>query len=297
MTGVLDTATERPRSSIKERKGGSSRPTRDTSKPDSAARDERWSAYAELRERVEREGVACMRGNTLDTQKYVRKLVELVAEGSFPHDDAEYLIKALVHGADLGVDETRLPGKVVYKNYKSAFENKEKVTDALRDRVVTGKTLKLGSFDGRATNLPGSVGRVVPMGAVPKKLEPDKVRPFSDHTKSQFNAASNPTRVKHTLNTYEEIAYELRPGYAMRVEDVDGAFPTIPLHPRVWKYMYVHWYDVDRPLSEQDKPNTLYVHVFADFGTPPLPGIWDMFWNGPNGSRSWTFSWVSTSAN
>ena len=41
--------------------------------------------------------------------------------------------------------------------------------------------------------------------------------------------------------------------------------------------MYVWWFDVDRPLEEQDAPNTLYMHVFADFGTGPLPGIWDTF--------------------
>ena len=64
----------------------------------------------------------------------------------------------------------------------------------------------------------------------------------------------------------------------MRIEDVDGAFPILPLRPRVWKYMYIWWYDVDRPLEKQSKPNTLYAHLFADFGTAPLPGIWDLFW-------------------
>ena len=56
--------------------------------------------------------------------------------------------------------------------------------------------------------------------------------------------------VEHTLDTYNEIADELKPGYFMRIEDVDGAFPILPLHPSVWKYMYVWWFDVDRPLSE-----------------------------------------------
>jgi hypothetical protein len=64
----------------------------------------------------------------------------------------------------------------------------------------------------------------------------------------------------------------------MRVEDVDGAFPILPLSPKIWKYMYVIWYDVDVPLSEQSAPNTLYMHVFADFGTSAMPGVWDMFW-------------------
>ena len=81
------------------------------------------------------------------------------------------------------------------------------------------------------------------MGAVPKKLEPDSIRPVSDHTKTGFNRAVDLRAVEHTLDTYNEISRELRKGYYMRVEDVDGAFPILPLAPRVWKYMFVHWFD------------------------------------------------------
>ena len=42
----------------------------------------------------------------------------------------------------------RLRGKRVHRNYKSAYEKKELVSDALRKRVTKGKTLKLGAFDG-----------------------------------------------------------------------------------------------------------------------------------------------------
>ena len=73
--------------------------------------------------------------------------------------------------------------------------------------------------------------------SVAKKLEPDAVRPFSDHTKTGFNAACDMSAVEHSLDTYSEIADELKPGYFMRIEDVDGAFPILPLHPSVWKYM------------------------------------------------------------
>ena len=45
------------------------------------------------------------------------------------------------------------------------------------------------------------------------KLEPDAVRPFSDHTKTGFNAACDMGAVAHTLDTYMEIAAELKPGY------------------------------------------------------------------------------------
>ena len=78
--------------------------------------------------------------------------------------------------------------------------------------------------------MPGENATVVPMGAVEKKLEKDKVRPYSDHTKTNLNRAAQ-TRIQHTLETYDEIASALKPGYFARIEDVDAAFPTLPLHP------------------------------------------------------------------
>ena len=156
----------------------------------------------------------------------------------------------------------------------------DQVTVALQKRVASGKTLKLGAWNTRDPLPTGREGCVVPQGAVAKKLEPDSIRPVSDHTKTGFNAAVDMSKMQHTLDTYNEIGRELQYAYYMRVEDVDGAFPVIPLAPRLWKYMYVHWFDVDRPLTEQTKPNTLYLHVFGDFGTSPMPAIWDKFFRG-----------------
>ena len=240
----------------------------------------RWPVYEELVSRVNREGsVACLEGYTLDHASFCEGLDEIVANGTFSPEDAEYVRRVVTSGADLGLDERLMRGKVVHRNYKSAYVHKEKVTNALRDRVSAGKTVKLGAFSGNPRDLPGENATVVPMGAVPKRLEKDKVRPFSDHTRSRLNAACRDTdRVRHTLDTYNEISTELKEGYGMRVEDVDSAFPVLPLAPRVWTYMLVWWFDVDRPLEEQDGPNTLYMHVFADFGTGPLPGIWHLFW-------------------
>ena len=65
----------------------------------------------------------------------------------------------------MGIDEAMLQGKVVRKNYRSAYENKEKVTDALAARVRAGKTLKLGEFSGRAADLPGKHATVSSLGA------------------------------------------------------------------------------------------------------------------------------------
>ena len=224
------------------------------------------------------QGACVLSGNTLKIDEFERLGPEIVQAGLVSQADVNYVLNGIRNGFDLGVDEKKLPGKRIHRNYKSAYEKADLVSEALRKRVAKGKTLKLGKFSGDANELPGTSGIIVPNGSVAKKLEPDAVRPFSDHTKTGFNAACDMSAVEHSLDTYSEIADELKPGYFMRIEDVDGAFPILPLHPSVWKYMYVWWFDVDRPLSEQTGPNTLYMHVFADFGTGPLPGIWDKFW-------------------
>ena len=247
---------------------------RDHREENSAPND--WAAFCELQGRVQRDGVGQLQGTQVG-KAFCDKLDKLVDAGEFDSGKAEYLKNGVTMGFDLGLDESVLKGKRVFKNYPTAFSAKDKVTDALRDRVRSGKTLKLGAFDGNASKLPGKDATVVPMGSVGKKLEPTKVRPFSDHTKTRLNKAAR-DRVEHTLDTYDEIAEALKPSYFARIEDVDAAFPILPLHPRVWNHMLIWWYDVDRPLEEQDGPNTLYCHIFADFGTAPLPGIWDLFW-------------------
>ena len=222
-------------------------------------------------------GVQSLRGNTINVPFFKERLPAAVEAGLVDQEDCDYILNGLEFGFDLFLDEALMPGKKVHPNYKSAYEAKPKVHSALAKRVRDGKTLKLGAFSGDPRDLPGEQGCVVPNGAVPKRLEPDAARPFSDHTKTKFNAACKADWLKHTLNTYAEIAEELKPDYYMRVEDIDGAYPVLPLAPRLWKYMYVWWFDIDVPLHEQSKPNTLYVHLFGDFGTSPMPGVWDKF--------------------
>ena len=224
-------------------------------------------------------GPHALRGSTLNLQPFQELLPQCVEQDLISQSDADYLLRGIVEGFDFDLDESKIPNG--YRpNYRSAFDNKGTITDALRKRVASGKTLKLGVWNSKDPLPTGSRGCVVPQGGVPQKLEPDSIRPVSDHTKTGFNAAVDMTNMQHTLDTYNEIGRELQYAYYMRVEDVDGAFPIIPLAPRLWKYMYVHWFDVDRPLAEQTRPNTLYLHAFGDFGTAPMPAIWDKFFRG-----------------
>ena len=228
---------------------------------------------------VQEQGLGMLSGNSLTPSviKQWKKWLPLAVEqGLISQWEADYVMTGITEGFTLDVDHSKLRGTRYHKNYKSALEQAPLITDALRKRVRGGKTLKLGTWQA-GDPLPTGEGCVVPQGGVPKKLEPNVIRPVSDHTKSGFNSAVDLERVAHSVNTYNEIAQDLKPGYFMRIEDVDGAFPVLPFHPTIWKYMYVHWFDVDVPLEEQSEPNTLYVHVFGDFGAAPMPGAWERF--------------------
>ncbi len=244
--------------------------------PKSGSVQKNYDDYMRL---VSENGLTVLQGNTITNKvltNWKRWLPLTVEAGKISQADADHVLCGLIDGFDLDVDHKLLQGSRFHANYKSALDQAPLISDALRKRVLSGKTLKLGAWN-KGDALPSGDGCVVPQGGVPKKLEPNVIRPVSDHTKSGLNAAVDMSRVQHTVNTYNEIAEELKPGYFMRVEDVDGAFPVLPLHPSVWKYMYVHWFDVDTPLSEQSAPNTLYMHVFGDFGAAPLPGLWEKF--------------------
>ena len=236
------------------------------------------SNFWDQHNKCSRYGTAAMRGMTLNIPLWNKWLPLAVSAGKVTQLVADKVLDGITHGFDLGIQEDKMGSAKVRKNYSSALDNASMVSDALRKRVIAGKSLKLGKWDPSVGFPTGVSGCNVPQGAVAKKMQPDIMRPVSDHTKTLFNDCCDTSEFVHTLDTYAEIARELKPNYFMRVEDVDGAFPVLPLAPKVWKYMYVIWYDVDKPLSEQSSPNTLYTHVFGDFGTAAMPGVWDMFW-------------------
>ena len=102
----------------------------------------------DLAARVERNGAGVLEGNSLNLSEFERLGPLVVRAGLIESSVVEYVLNGIRYGFDLGVDESKLQGKRVFRNYKSAFENSELVSDALRKRVQRGKTLKLGAFDG-----------------------------------------------------------------------------------------------------------------------------------------------------
>ncbi len=67
---------------------------------------------------------------------------------------------------------------------------------------------------------------------------------------SKFRSRTSPSlprpvweALRHSLQTYDEIAYFLQTDYFMRMSDVEDAFPMLPLHPDVWPYFMYRFSD------------------------------------------------------
>ncbi len=231
-----------------------------------------------LAQQVKQHGACSLPGVSIDYGRLRPMIERAVSRGFVSRKHASFVINGLWYGFDLGIDVTSLKGKRWFRNYKSADEHREKVTDAIRDRVRAHKTLALCACSFRdARLLPWQSCRVFPLGAVPKPLEPDKVRPVSDHTKSGLKAATDDAELKHSLDTYAEIAAFFKRGYVMRMMDVKGAFPLLPLAPILWVFFLHWWYTVD----ERGDPDEmwLYAHLTGDFGAAGMPGTWKIFFS------------------
>ena len=166
-----------------------------------------------------------------------------------------------------------LRGRRVFKNYKSAVDHRPHVTKAILKRVEKNKTLYLGEW--HAGVVPFDNFTVFAMGAVSKSIDGvviDEMRPTSDHTASGLNAATDMTFLRHSVTSYKDIARFLRPGYWMRVSDVDGAFPLLPFHYDLWPHMLFRCY-----LSDEATSLSLFCHLCGDFGTAGMPGVFKIF--------------------
>ena len=201
-----------------------------------------------------------------------------ISKGFVEPEKGEFVLHGLRHGFDLGVDLDALKGKRWFSNYPSALQAREAMTVAQRKRVEAHKTVPLCAVGRQSTDLlPWAACRVFPLGAVPKPLEPDVMRPVSDHSRSGLNEATNMAGFRHTLDTYNEIARFLKSGYVMRMSDVDGAFPLLPLAPRLWPFFLSYWYTVAVGEGVNLDEMWLYAHVCGDFGAAGMPGTWKVF--------------------
>ena len=233
-----------------------------------------------LQLQVKERGACSLPGVSICYNKLVPLIQRAVHREFVSAAHGEYVIRGLWDGFDLGVDLSASRGKQRFRNYPSALNARAFVSKATRTRVEGGKTLCLGAFrDHDRQFLPWSSWRIFPLGAVPKPLEPDERRPVSDHTRTGLKYATDLEFFKHSLNTYEEIAAYLKTGYYLRVGDVDGAFPLLPLAPNLWPFFMFVWYDICVADNDETAEWFLYMHVCGDFGAAGLPGTWKIFFS------------------
>jgi hypothetical protein len=142
-------------------------------------------------------------------------------------------------------------------------------------RVKLGKTVWLGTWSeslGKLLRSTFGSTFIFPMGAVSKPLEPLEKRPTDDHTRTGLNAATDLSFLRHTLDTYSEIAAFLKQDYFMRVSDVDAAFPLLPLHPDLWPFFLFRFFT-----NDDTQALSLFAHLCGDFGAAGMPGTFKVF--------------------
>ena len=236
-----------------------------------------------LQEQVQRLGACSLPGVSIVYDRFMTVMWRAVSRGFVTHANAEFVAGGLWHGFDCGLDINLLKGRRRFKNYKSALEGRAKVSKATRVRVEKGKTFLLcevsDDYDVASLRevIPFDDWRIFPIAAVPKPLEPDEVRPVSDHTKTGLKAATVDARLKHTVTAVEDIEREFKFAYSMIVGDVDAAYPLLPLAWWVWQYFMFVWFDVREGASTEDSRMFLYMHVCGDFGTSGFPGTFKIF--------------------
>jgi hypothetical protein len=229
---------------------------------------------------VETDGACALPGVSIRLDLLRPLLERAVGRGYVRRDHADFVIDGLVRGFDCGIDPSLLSGGKYFSNYSTALEARPAVSKAIRSRLAAAKSYELFEWNkSQRSRLPWPAWRCFSIGAVSKPMEPGVMRPFSDHTKSGVNSSTDLTFLRHTLGAYEEVALYLKHMYAMRVGDVDGAFPLLPLRPTVWMFFLFHWYNVWLPDTDVTSPKMLHWHVCGDFGTSGMPGTWKVFFS------------------
>ena len=251
--------------------------TTPTAATKSSSEPEGLAAVARLQSIVEEATACSLPGVGVKYDTFIPCMWQAVSRGFVKHAHAVFVGDGLRDGFTAGIDVTRLRGHRWFSNYKSAVEGRDAVTRATMKRVDAGKTVQIGTWsDQLAACLRNSfpATAIFPVGAVSKPLEPTELRPTSDHTRTGLNSATDLDFLKHSLNTYHEIAWFLRQDYFMRVSDVDAAFPMLPLHPKVWPFFMFRFF-----ADSVSTALTLFMHVCGDFGAAGMPGTFKIFFS------------------
>ena len=229
-----------------------------------------------LRDKVEKENACTLPGCTIKYDSFLRVMWRAVSRGYVRDEHAKFVADGLRNGFTLGVSSDRVSGvgRREFRNYPAAYEARSQVSASIESRVVKQKTLCLGLWSELRAEVRSLFSDyfIFPMGAVPKPHEPTVMRPTSDHTKTGWNALAIMGILAYSLNAYPQVAWLLRQNYFMYVSDVEDAFMMIPLAPWVWPFFLFRFFESDSSTEE-----SLFVHLFGDFGTNGMPGTFKIF--------------------
>lgn len=223
-------------------------------------------------------GAFALPGVSIAYDVFIPLLWRAVARGFVSHSHASFVHRGLRWGFDLGFSPAKFPGKRFFNNYSSALEASSAVSSSLHARLEARKSYSLFPLDSGSVRASLSsflpAWCVFPLGAVPKPSEPGAFRPISDHSRTGFNDASEVEHLRHSLATVPAIARLLRAAFHMAVDDVDAAFPLLPLSPVLWPFFIFAW-----PLPGSPDEVWLHWHVCGDFGAKGLPGTFKVFFS------------------
>ena len=159
------------------------------------------------------EGACALPGVSIKFDRFIPAMWKAVRLGFVQAQHAEFVHLGLRWGFEVGLHPGRVLGHRFFKNYESSTAEaaRARVTDATEARVAAGKTMDLGAVLPDTLSILKQVfpaAYIFPMGATAKPLEPTKLRPTDDHTRTGLNAACNmagPPTLSYSLDAYAEM--------------------------------------------------------------------------------------------
>ena len=157
-----------------------------------------------LQRLVEEQNACALPGCVFKYENFMGSLHNAWNKGFIATHTYEYVADGMRHGFTLGAQRELLEahGQCIFRNYKSAYEGRASVSDAVYDRIAKRRSIRLGKFSDVYPYMKRLFKsfKLFPMSAVPKPHDPHILRPCSDHRKSRFNQCTILGILRHSLN-------------------------------------------------------------------------------------------------
>jgi len=107
----------------------------------------------QLEEIVVTKNACALPGCSLKYESFMDVLQRAMSRGYVRDHVGRYVMDGLRNGFSIGLDRGSVVGRRIFKNFKSAYENRESVSDAIESRLEKHKTVLLGPADEVLTEL------------------------------------------------------------------------------------------------------------------------------------------------